>query len=503
MLEPYVPFLPNWHLEAMAEHLQAISRGDINRLLMNVPPGSLKSLMVSVFWQAWEWGPGRMPGNRFLTSSYSERWVKRDTRKTRDLILSEWFQRRWPTPLARSGETSFANTVTGTREGTPFEGLTAGRGDRVGVDDPHSTEKAESDAERERATRIFREALPSRVNDPIRSAIVIIMQRLHQDDVSGVLLSGSYGYEHLMLPTEFEPERASYTVVRPPWLPTWAKPTPARYIGRLQRWIKEADGGLPPDLAGDGQVVAEWESQPVRQVYLQDRRTIAGELLHPARYPRAEVERDKKAMTAYAWAGQHQQRPSPRVGGMFAVEKIRLLPRQPLPNEISRSVRYWDKAGTEGGGAYTAGARVDKLKDGTFCISDMVRGQWSKGRREAMIRQTAGLDRASGRRYLMTYVEQEPGSSGLEAADDTIRNALAGFLAGKDKVSGSKEVRAEPFAVAVDGDLISMVVGPWNADLLDELRNWPNGTYKDQGDAIAGAYAKIVGGSTYTLENVG
>ncbi len=167
VLEPTQPYIHGWHIDAICAHLEAITNGTFlamglsNRLLINVPPGTMKSLLASVFWPAWEWGPMQMPGMRYLSTSYSETYVKRDSRRMRDLIKSEWYQSLWPeVKLSREGEASFANDKTGFREGVPFTSMTGGRGDRVIIDDPHSTETAESPAERQRTTRIFRDLSP-------------------------------------------------------------------------------------------------------------------------------------------------------------------------------------------------------------------------------------------------------------------------------------------------------------------------------------------------------
>lgn len=161
VLEPTQPYVHGWHIAAICSHLEAVSDGRINRLLINVPPGTMKSLLASVLWPAWEWT--RQPSLRYLTTSYAEKYVKRDSRRMRDLVQSEWNRSLWPEiELMRAGEASFANTKTGFREGVPFASLTGGRGDRVIIDDPHSTETAESEAERENTTRIFREAVPRR-----------------------------------------------------------------------------------------------------------------------------------------------------------------------------------------------------------------------------------------------------------------------------------------------------------------------------------------------------
>ena len=214
VLEPQARYVHSWHIEAICQHLEAVTDGRINRLLINVPPGSSKSLIVSVMWPAWEWGPCGRRSLRYLTTAFNDGPVKRDTRKSRDLIASEWYRALWPdVRLPRTGETSFANSDTGTREGVPFGSLTSQRGDRLIIDDPHSTETAESDTERLNTTRKFREGAVNRLNDQERSAIVVIMQRLHEQDISGVIISLGMNYVHLMLPMEFDPDRACSTAI--------------------------------------------------------------------------------------------------------------------------------------------------------------------------------------------------------------------------------------------------------------------------------------------------
>ena len=96
VVEPQALYVPGWHIDAICAHLEAVTHGQITRLLVNVPPGSAKSLLVSVLWPAWEWGPAGLPSLRYLATAYNEQPVKRDTRKMRDLVESEWFQTLWP-----------------------------------------------------------------------------------------------------------------------------------------------------------------------------------------------------------------------------------------------------------------------------------------------------------------------------------------------------------------------------------------------------------------------
>ena len=164
VLEPGQKYVHGWHMDAIAEHLEAVTAGQINRLLINVPPGTMKSMSVSVFWPAWEWGPRGMPHIRFIGASHEESLATRDNMKMRHLVQSEWYQRLWPTPLMgdQNQKTYFQNTKTGWRQSCPVGSMTGKRGDRVVWDDPHSVEDAHSDAQLETANRIFRETLPTR-----------------------------------------------------------------------------------------------------------------------------------------------------------------------------------------------------------------------------------------------------------------------------------------------------------------------------------------------------
>ncbi len=398
VLEPGSEYIHGWHIDAICAHLEAITDGRITRLLINVPPGTMKSLIVSVFWPAWEWGPRGLAWMRYLTTSYSESYVKRDSRRMRDLVQSDWYRSLWPeVSLVRSGEASFANSATGFREGVPFQSLTGGRGHRVLIDDPHSTETAESPAERQRTTRIFRESVPSRLVDPKTSAIVVIMQRLHEEDVSGQCIKLGLGYEHLMLPMEFEPERRCRT-----------------------------------------------------SIGFEDPRTYENELLFPERFPREVVDRDKRPMGSYAVAGQFQQRPVPREGGLFKREWFegKFITAAPA---ATKWVRHWDLAAT----AEQDGKEVE--------IS----------------------------------LPQDPGQAGKVQARDFVA-MLAGYVVKAEPETGDKVTRAEPFSAQCEAGNVYIVSGDWNADYIDELCLFPGGSFKDQVDASSGAFGRLLKGRSST-----
>jgi hypothetical protein len=200
--------IEGWPLEAVCDHLEALTFGDIesNRLLINVPPGFMKSLLVNVFWPAWEWGPCNMPHMRYISFSYSDDITTRDNNKMTRLIDSPGYQQLWGDrfKMVKRGERRIENNQTGYKVATSVGGLSTGeRGDRVILDDPHNVIKAESDLEREKTVRFVRESMSNRINDE-RSAIVIIMQRLHEGDVSGDILARESNYCHLMIPMYFD-----------------------------------------------------------------------------------------------------------------------------------------------------------------------------------------------------------------------------------------------------------------------------------------------------------
>ena len=198
VIEPAQPYTHGWVIDAICMHLEAVSDGRIKRLLINVPPGTMKSLLANVFWPAWEWGPGGQPGHRFVNASHEQNLALRDARKMRELVSSDWYQSRWPIELThdQNQKRYFQNEKTGFRMASAVKSMTGHRGHRVTWDDPLSASGGLSAADRAEAATIFRETLPTRLVDPDTSAIVIIMQRLHEEDPSGLILSepGRFGF---------------------------------------------------------------------------------------------------------------------------------------------------------------------------------------------------------------------------------------------------------------------------------------------------------------------
>lgn len=259
-----------WHIDAVSDHLTAVTNGEILRLLINVPPGTMKSLLTCVFWPAWEWGSEDLGSNRYISTSHKEALALRDNNKMRRLVCSDWYSSKYKhikITKDQNAKGKFENTMLGFREACASDSLTGSRGDRLIIDDPLSVDDARSKRILETREEWFCETVPTRLISPKKSSIIIIMQRLDDRDTSGIALSKNLGYEHLMLPMEFEKSRKCFT-----------------------------------------------------SIGFSDPRTEEGELLFPERFPQSVVDDYKKSLGTYGTAGQLQQRPAPRGGGIIKTE---------------------------------------------------------------------------------------------------------------------------------------------------------------------------------------
>jgi len=214
LVEPVDPLIWNWHHDAMCEHTEAVLQGELKNLLINVPPGFTKSMIVSVMASAYAWTI--KPGYRIIAISHKDALARRDSRKVRSLVLSPWYRERWPdVVLEKLDEARLENVATGFRIiGSVQSGITGERGNLALVDDPLTPEKADSPAERDRASRFFWETLPTRFTDYKKAGKIVIMQRLHGQDTSGEIIERADAeWEKLILPNEYEPARCCVTVL--------------------------------------------------------------------------------------------------------------------------------------------------------------------------------------------------------------------------------------------------------------------------------------------------
>ena len=212
-----------------------------------------------------------------------------------------------------------------------------------------------------------------------------------------------------------------------------------------------------------------------------------GDALCPDRYPREELLKIRTVQGGRSFSALYQQEPQEQEGDIF--KRSWFGYERELPTGC-RYVRYWDRAATADGGDFTAGVLMAKTPD-FYVVVDVVRGQWSTYERDKKIRQTAEIDY---QKYGNVRIvgEQEPGSSGVDAARAFVR-LLDGFSVTVDRVTGDKATRAEPLASQCEAGSVRLMVGAWNEEFLDELCSFPNGAHDDQVDGASGAYNKLVG----------
>lgn len=265
-----VDFMGNWHLESICQHLEAVNRGEIKRLIVNVPPRTAKTALIGVAWPLWTWIQNDRidtngPGAQFLFASYSYDLSVKSAEKSRRLLFSKWFQDNWGDKfkiLADSNrKDDFVNDYNGGRLSTSVSGTLTGLGGSIiVVDDPNSATDAESKAVRETTNVWWDEALSTRLNNPKTGAFVVVQQRLHEEDITGhIMASSSEDWTHICFPMRFDSSRPSSA----------------------------------------------------------DIRTVEGELLWPERFGEAEVSGLEARLGPTAAAGQLQQMPAPRGGGII------------------------------------------------------------------------------------------------------------------------------------------------------------------------------------------
>jgi len=271
--------MDNWHIDVICLHLEAVTKGiateeGIKRLLINVPPGHMKSLIINVFWPAWVWL--RRPSWRALFLSYDSAVGVRDSVKCRDLITSDWyqmtFQPKWGLKPDQNEKSYYFNTERGFRLFLTVGGANTGhRGDAIVVDDPINALDASNPKARQAVITWWDQAMSSRLNNQAHGVYLIIMQRLNTEDLAGHVLKrdgdvhADGGYDHVSLPSLYEPAKAKH-----------------------------------PTSIG-------WK----------DPRTEQGELLFPSLFPRKVLDQARKRLGSAGFSGQHQQDPVPTDGNTF------------------------------------------------------------------------------------------------------------------------------------------------------------------------------------------
>lgn len=270
-------------------------------------------------------------------------------------------------------------------------------------------------------------------------------------------------------------------------------------VGIMQRWpgvadliayLFELEAGDHPERWHVVSLEAIKEAEPVEipaTCTLEPDPRPVGEALCPDRYPLDRLAHIRQQQGEYYFAAQFQQRPRPRDGVMFPRQQAPIVDALPAH---ARTVRGWDKAGSQMSGDYTAGVKL-AAADGLYYVADVRRAQLASHDRKALMRQTAELDG----RVTLIEIEQEPGSGGKDSAADDVKN-LAGFTVRALPSTGDKQVRADPFAAQWQAGNVRLLRGDWNKAFLDELEMFPHGKHDDQVDAAAIAFNKLALGRT-------
>ena len=320
VLEPSTPLLWNWHLDVLCGYLQALYDGRLRsrRLVINIPPGTAKSLVVSVFYPAWIWvQPDSGASESFLNLTNAGDLATRDTMRMRSLVQSEWYQRYWRSRVSLSPDqrekTHFANTKHGFRIGQGINASVTGK--RVStliIDDPHDAKRALGDTEVQSVCQSYDQAVSSRLKDPRHGTIILIMQRLRNNDLTGHLLDKKdQDWVHVKIPM-------TYT----------------------------GSPGYDP-LIDIGPEAAK----------LSDPRRKVGETLMPARFDKAWLKEARENLGEYGWAGQMQQDPVPMGGGIIKAKWWQRWPQGRELPKVQHVFCSWDTAYTEkdtASGSYSA-----------------------------------------------------------------------------------------------------------------------------------------------------
>ena len=453
IIEPAAALEWTWHIPAICDHLQAVTEGRIRRLLVNIPPGHIKSLLTCVFWPAWVWL--ERPWRRSIYTSYALPLALRDSRRTRRLIGDDWYQRTLHTISRAKGEkpwvvispdteTLFENSAGGFRScGSVKSGVTGHRGHDIVCDDPIKAEDTYSEAEVERVIRWWSKTMPTRLISPIEGTRTVIMQRLGELDLSGYILSSVKvdPYDHVCLPSEY--------------------PGPHYCVCPEGTRCSQRDG---------------------TSIGFTDPRTEPGELLNPAYFPAEAIESLKESLDD-AYAGQHQQTPSPPSGVEFQLTWMKNR-WHALPSGQAEWLISWDLR--NGGQSKRSSFAVGQVwmrpgrEPGKFLLVDQIRGRWEYDEEEAQFIELCRKwpqaltklveNKADGRILIMRLKTQIPGLVAIDPGS-------------KDKVSRARATL--PLWKA--GNVWLPNDAPWVSDFVSEHAAFPRAANDDQVDTTTQA----------------
>lgn len=429
IVEPSNAFIDNWHIDCISEHLEAVTMGDIRRLVINIYPRVGKSLLASTIWPVWAWT--QRPWLKQIFLSYSGRLSEKFSRDRRTLIESNWFQTKWGNRVQLASDqnkkTEFENTARGGMFSTSIGGtLTGEGGDVIVIDDGIDPERAESKADREAAQRFVKNTVNTRLNDMSRGAIVEISQRTHKNDISGTLLAEG-GYTHLNLPAVARKKTIIFF------------PITKREIVREE-----------------------------------------GEPLFPARHTKEQLEDTMKRLTPRAKSAQFDQNPSSDESATFKRDnwKFYRIPPADMQRQMELSVQSWDLAFKDlNTSDFVAGGAMGQ-KGMDFYLFDVIHQRMGFGASKMALKSFSAKwptihkklieDKANGPAVIEESKKEVGGIEAVSPVD-------------------SKEARAAVVAAYQESGNCylpdpSMPGCSWVNDFMEECAEFPNGEFDDQVD---------------------
>ncbi len=428
IIEPGTTYIHNWHIDLISEYMEAINAGQITRLVINMPPRHMKSLHITVCYPAWTWV--RHPEKRFIKVSYSDSLSRKQNVLARDIIISPWYQQNWGGKFSLKADVNRQNEFKNDHQGMMFStsvggALTGEGGDVIILDDPQNPLQANSETEREATINFFKNTLQSRLNDPKTGVFIVVMQRLHEKDLTGHIIAEDLGYTHLCLPAE-APERTVVTF-----------PISGREIIREE-----------------------------------------GDVLNPQRFDRGVLEGLKKSMGSLQYAGQYQQTPAPAEGIIFRREWLHNFFNPKATPYMQMLIQSWDMAFTKSEGSAKVAGYVMGRAGANIYVFDLVNEKMTFTESVAAVRTlTAKWPKARSK-----VVENKANGPAIV---DLLKKKIPGMVEFNPK--GSKEERAlsvTPYFEAGNIFLPEPEAAPWVDDLIRDLLMFPKGVYKDDIDAL-------------------
>lgn len=448
VVEPATKLVWSKHIEYICLHLESVANGTIQKVLINVPPGHMKSLLVDVFFPAWIWGPMKRPSARFMAASYSEEITLRDNMRFRDLLRSDRFQKFWGRQFTvrtdQDSKTKIGNDKTGWKIATSVGGMGTGeRADFFVIDDPHNIKDAESEAIRENTLQWWREVVPTRLNDPEKSAIIVIMQRVHENDVSGDIIARDLNYEHLCLPARFDPDRKCVTSI--------------------------------------------WE----------DPREEDGELLWPERFNDEVLDDLKKQIGKFAFASQFQQSPMPRGGGILQRDYWQLWPPPGREAEWTRDgalqFPVMDYIAASFDGAYTEKQENDYsalaifgiFRDAQGIPKIMLMHYWQE---RLTLNEVVAKVAKSCQKYKINKLLIEAKATGISVAQEMRRiYGISDWSTELISPRGDKVARVYSIQHLFEEKMVFAPDREWAETLIGVCERFPRGTHDDGVDCTSQA----------------